>query len=221
MEENSWKKRENIFSSKSLYWFSEIFINQCKTKVPSPSALRSVLIISYCDYGDYRCGGILGGGGLDLLLCLNFLGCSVLFVVFFLLFLFFILFSWGFGCWVVSVWLILGSFSLVNAYISCSMFWCWFLFFPLSFLIHECIYTVGHEIGNAFYVLPSCHSGVCVFIGVCVRTLFICMYGCILSWAVIGCPSFFPIKYIFNSLTAVVFILLYNLYIYIYMCSHT
>lgn len=193
-------------SSKSLYWFSQIFINQCKTKVPSPSALQSVRIISHCDYEDYRYCGMLGGGRLDLLLCLNF---SRLFRFF-----------WGgcigfsycsvevLGAGLCQFGLFLGLFSLVNAYISCSMFWCWFLVFPLSFLIHECIYTVGQEIGNAFYVPPSRHSGVCVFIGVCVRTLFICMYGCILSWAVIGCPLFFPIKYIFNSLPAVVLILL-------------
>lgn len=49
------------------------------------------------------------------------------------------------------------------------------------FLNHECIYTVQHEIGNAFYVLPTSHSCVCVFIHVCVYILCICVYVCILS----------------------------------------
>lgn len=103
--------------------------------MPSPSALQSVLIISYCDYEDYCYRGILGGGGLDLLLCLNFLGYSNF--CFFFVFLIVSVFSYCsaevLGAGLCQFGLFLGSFSLVNTYISCSMFWCWFLVFSTKF----------------------------------------------------------------------------------------
>lgn len=175
--------------------------------MPSPSALQSIIIISYCDYEDYRRCGMLGGCRLDLLLCLNF---SRLFWFFFFSHIVQFRF-WVLGC--VSLAYFWGCFSFGKRV--------YFLFyvlvlvsgFPLSFLIHECIYTVGQEIGDAFYVLPSCHSGVCVFIGVCVRTLFICMYGCILSWAVIGCPLFFPPLNIYLIHYQLLFLIYINIYI--------
>lgn len=64
--------------------------------------------------------------------------CALIFLVI-LIFVFLIVSVFSYcsaevlGAGLCQFGLFLGSFSLVNTYISCSMFWCWFLVFSTKF----------------------------------------------------------------------------------------